>query len=135
MIEDESFNIWTAKIFGCCYQNDTIDHNFIKTTLFFTPQLLKSITTSPEFENLLKKYSLTHTYHNTLKQHTLCDKSNTVIISCSEKKHHPSIGSPLYDITAPNKNYINNFYTDLIELCMKNIEVPSDINNIRGWTR
>jgi hypothetical protein len=112
----------------CCYQQNPIDQNFIKTTLL-TPNLLKSITTSPEFENLLKKYSLTHTYHNTLKQHTLYDKSNTVIIVCSEEKHF-SFSSQFFKVAVPNIKEYKPLYDNLIELCMKNITLSSAINNI-----
>jgi hypothetical protein len=117
--------------FQCCYQKKPIDQTYIKTRLFFTPDLLESIVREPHIQSLLIKHCLRLDHNDNLKQYTIYDQSNNVVISCSEAKHFLfNIEYPHFNVTIPDKEKYGKLYTKLLELCMEKVQVPKTVNNI-----
>jgi hypothetical protein len=128
----DTSSILANRLLGCCYQKKPIDQTYIiKTTLFFTPDLLESIVQEPHIQDLLIKLSLRLDHNDKLKRYTIYDESNNVVISCSEAKHFLfNIEYPHFNVTIPDKEKYGQLYTKLLELCMEKVEVPKTVNNI-----
>jgi hypothetical protein len=114
-----------------CYHKGPISKDYIMTTLSFSSEGIEKMTKTDEFESLLKSHKLTYSHNPKLKTHTLYDQSKIIVMICEEEKHirtdSPSIN--IQTILSPNSKKYQELVPCLIELYLKNCEIPSIINN------